>query len=232
MQDILNNGPHFFPQGEHVFIPVEFADAAYRFGHNQIRPLYILNDSGARGQVFPDCAGTNPVNHDRALDWAYFFSLPQHHEPQASKRINTKMAHALIDLPTSVVGQTQTAEEHSLAYRDLERGRALELPSGEAIAHKMGVASLTTDEVGLLQLGWKGETPLWYYILKEAEVHHNGEYLGEVGGRIVAEVLLGLLNSDPSSYLSMEKEWSPTLPGAQANQFSMADMLAFAGVIN
>ena len=42
--------------------------------------------------------------------------------------------------------------------------------------------------------GWKGEAPLWFYILKEAELPpHNGERLGPVGGRIVAEVLVGLL---------------------------------------
>jgi hypothetical protein len=43
-------------------------------------------------------------------------------------------------------------------------------------------------------------TPLWYYVLKEAEVKAGGLTLGPVGGRIVAEVLVGLIESDPGSY--------------------------------
>lgn len=110
------------------------------------------------------------------------------------------------------------------------RGEALDLPSGEAIARAMGVEPLSADEVGLSSLGWKSETPLWYYILKEAEVRHAGERLGEVGGCIVAEVLLGLLAADPTSYFSAETEWSPTLPGSQKGDFTITDLLRFAGV--
>ena len=49
--------------------------------------------------------------------------------------------------------------------------------------------------------GWNGEAPLWFYILKEAEIVGKGRTLGPVGGRIVAEVLVGLLQKDPNSYL-------------------------------
>ncbi len=98
----------------------------------------------------------------------------------------------------------------------------------------MGVTPLTSDELGLarLDLGWTGETPLWYYILKESEVRQNGERLGEVGGRIVAEVLLGILDGDLTSYRGPKGDphWTPTLPGEQAARFTMADLLRFAGV--
>ena len=40
------------------------------------------------------------------------------------------------------------------------------------------------------------KTPLWYYILKEAQVRRNGEALGPVGSRIVAEVFVGLVHGD------------------------------------
>ena len=43
--------------------------------------------------------------------------------------------------------------------------------------------------------------PLWFYVLREAQARHGGRRLGDVGGRIVAEVLVGLLEGDPSSYL-------------------------------
>lgn len=230
VENILRNGVRFYIVDAYPYIPVEFADAAYRFGHSQVRSMYTLNSTGARGQVFPDCAGTCPVPHDRAIEWSYFFQLDEQRPPQASKRIDTILAHSLIDLPKSVVGDTEIPEQHSLAYRDLERGEALDLPSGEAIARAMGVEPLTRDEVGLKALGWQGETPLWYYILKEAEVRHNGEWLGEVGGRIVAEVLLGLIDLDPTSYRNAESEWTPTLPSVQEGNFTMADFLRFAGV--
>jgi hypothetical protein len=128
-----------------------------------------------------------------------------------------------------VVGTTDIPEEHSLAYRDLVRGEAVDLPSGEAIARVMGVEPLSQEEVGLRAMGWTSETPLWYYILKEAEVRHRGEHLGEVGGRIVAEVLLGLIDGDPTSYRNAEAEWKPELSSAQAGDFTIADMFRYAG---
>jgi heme peroxidase len=231
MEDLLTNGLKFYAYDEQPYIPVEFADAAYRFGHSQVRTMYILNGGGAKGQVFPDYAGTRPVSHDRVVDWAYFFHVNEQRPPQASKRIDTLLAHSLIDLPVSVVGQTETPEEHSLAYRDLERGRALDLPSGEAIARAMGVQPLSKEELGLDTLHWRGETPLWYYILKEGEVQAGGEHLGEVGGRIVAEVLLGLIDSDPTSYRNAETEWTPSLPGTREGHFTMADLLRYADTV-
>jgi len=228
VNDIVEHGPRFYRYERRPYIPVEFADAAYRFGHSQIRPFYTLNSSGARGQIFPDCKGTCPVTHDRVLEWSYFFNVDNTRPPQASKRIDTLIAHSLVDLPTSVVGETSIPEEHSIAYRDLERGRALDLPSGEALARVMGVEPLKKDELGLDTLHMSGETPLWYYILKEAEVRHDGQQLGEVGGRIVAEVLLGLIDADPDSYRNANDAWKPSLPAKQEGHFTIADLLRFA----
>lgn len=124
--------------------------------------------------------------------------------------------------------------ESSLPARILLRGRALGLPSGQRVAKRMGVPSgliLTGSDLGLegkLADKFGDETPLWYYILKEAEVQQNGERLGEVGGRIVAEVLLGLLDGDPLSFLSVEPNWTPELPAAQPGEFTMADLIRFA----
>ena len=88
---------------------------------------------------------------------------------------------------------------------------------------------------------WNGEAPLWFYILKEAEIvgggkHDNpdedggpGRQLGPVGGRIVAEVLVGLLQKDLNSYLYLQPTWKPTTPIAPSRgQFTMADLLKYA----
>ena len=45
--------------------------------------------------------------------------------------------------------------------------------------------------------GWRDETPLWFYFLREADIRQDGEQLGPVGGRIVGEVLFGLIDNDP-----------------------------------
>jgi hypothetical protein len=102
------------------------------------------------------------------------------------------------------------AEFHALAVRDLERGQGTGLPSGEAVARRMGEAPLTRDEVGAARAGWSGETPLWYYLLREADVRCGGNRLGPVGGRIVGEVLAGLLALDPGSVHHAPAGWRPS----------------------
>lgn len=74
-------------------------------------------------------------------------------------------------------------------------------------------------------------TPLWFYILKEAEIMENGLRLGPVGSCIVGEVFIGLLQVDETSYLAIDKNWTPTLPSAAAGDFRITDLLTFAGVV-
>ena len=77
-------------------------------------------------------------------------------------------------------------------------------------------------------LGFDNSTPLWFYILREAEEMADGRKLGPVGGRIVAEVFIGLLEGDHMSYLKQDPDWTPNL--GQDQDFRMADLLRFAGV--
>lgn len=228
---IVRDGHLIYAFQGQPYIPVEFADAAYRFGHPQIRSSYRLNARAAGLKIFPDLAGSRPVPAGLVIDWTRFFTVPGRPAPQASKRIDARLVHALIDLPESVVGATERPEQHSLAYRDLERGVDCDLPSGEAVARLIGSAPLSADALGLRDLGWKGETPLWFYILREADARHGGERLGDVGGRIVAEVLLALIGGDPRSYRNADPQWRPTLPAANAGEFTMADLLLFAGAV-
>jgi hypothetical protein len=84
---------------------------------------------------------------------------------------------------------------------------------------------LTPAELGLAEHGWHAETPLWLYVLKEAELLHGGDRLGPVGGRIVGETLVALLEADPESMLAARPDWQPTLPG-RAGTFGLADVVA------
>ena len=133
-----------------------------------------------------------------------------------------------MELPASF---GSTPELRSLAVRDLLRGYTFGLPSGQAVAKAMNVPVLSAAELGVDHLvDPMAEVPLVYYILKEAEVQHNGERLGDVGSRIAAEVLIGLIGSDPRSYLCATEDWKPTLASAVPGDFTMADLLRFAGV--
>ena len=94
------------------------------------------------------------------------------------------------------------------------------LPSGQDVARAMGLKPVNNDDIApdnephtetLRCYGFDKDTPLWYYILKEAELKQvgNGQRLGPVGSRIVANVIVGALRADPNSYLSVDPTWKP-----------------------
>jgi hypothetical protein len=207
---VLREGARWFRPGHHgPFIPLEFADAAYRYGHSQIRHLYQLNIQSDPVPLFPDLLGFRPVPRQRTVDWTLFFDAPGTKSAQRSKKIDGKLVRALIQLPVAVTGECEIEDYHSLAVRDLQRGQGVGLPSGEAVAHHIGITPLTREQVGIAAVGWHGETPLWYYILREANVCAGGDRLGPVGGRIVAEVLVGLIDADATSFRSVDRKWRP-----------------------
>src|SRR5262249_31304822 len=131
-------------------------------------------------------------------------------------------------LPETLVGHSERPEFSSLASRDLYRGRAVELPCGEVVANAMGAEPYHAKELPTANFRMSGGTPLWLYVLAEAQSQHHGEFLGEVGGRIVAEVIFELLRHDGDSILN-HPEWTPELAGTKG-AFGIADLLLYAGV--
>ncbi len=220
---VLQEGPRFYrPQGE-PYIPVEFADAAYRYGHSQIRADYQLRRGGPRFPVFPDLAGFRPLAPDHVIDWRVLFDVPGNGPAQRAKAIDGQLPASLIRLPESITGTVDITAYRSLAARDLQRGQGTGLPSGEAVARAMRVTPLTRTELALGD--WQDETPLWLYILREAAVRGGGDHLGGVGGRIVAEVIVGIVRNDSESYLANNLSWRPTLPSHEAGIFKIRDFL-------
>ncbi len=100
--------------------------------------------------------------------------------------------------------------------RNLECGAIIPLEFADAAyryghcqIRRLGVTPLSAEQVGLHAIGWTGETPLWYYVLREADVTTSGSRLGPVGARIVAEVIITLLDRDPASVRHADSTWRP-----------------------
>lgn len=237
-----SSGRRFYNWRHEPFIPVEFAVAAYRYGHSQVPgrmkvndvfrvngrseiPLFDINEIGKNDPN--DLSGFGARADRRFVDWHNLFDTGEgRHQP--SRSINTVLSGPLFELPFFV----QSGEISSLAQRNFIRARTFGLPSGQAIARAMGEEPLTRDELDDVRyLGFDEETPLWFYLLREAEVRKYGERLGPVGGRIVAEVLIGLLEGDRLSFVRSHPNWQPVL-GRTRGQFGMVDLLQYAGVLD
>ena len=102
------------------------------------------------------------------------------------RAIDTQIAPSLFELP---IPGAEATGSNVLAFRNLVRAKFYDMPSGEAIAEAMGVP-VVGEPV------FAEGTPLWFYILREAEMTTGGAELGPVGGGIVAEVFVDLLRSD------------------------------------
>jgi Animal haem peroxidase len=229
MAELLESGSKICRFENRPFIPVEFSDAAYRFGHAQVRGKYDVNDSVRDAPLFPNLVGICPVTPERQVDWRRVFRFDGAAPPQPSRRIGPKLVPALMRLPEALVGHTGRPEFSSLASRDLYRGRSVELPCGEAVARALGLEPCSAMELRIGDSELSGGTPLWLYVLAEAEAQHNGEFLGKVGGRIVAEVIFELLRHDPDSVLN-HPGWTPALAAGKGT-FGIADLLVYAGVV-
>jgi hypothetical protein len=161
------------------------------------------------------------------------------HLPQPSYKLDAELSHPLGTLPDSTakaesIGQNLAESlAKDLAVRNLIRGKYMGLPSGQDVARAMGIEPLTDEELfSRIELeepvrqDLAGRAPLWYYILKEAETRAESAHLGPVGGRIVAEVLIGLLAADPLSYLGVQPNWTPTL--GEGGSFTLSDLINIA----
>jgi hypothetical protein len=169
------------------------------------------------------------------IDWRRFYDLgtpaaTPNFRLNAARRIDPFLVPELHTLPGG---------GGVLPLRNLKRGVLLGLPSGQDVAHAMGVETLTPlqltageDGKVLQEQGLVDATPLWYYILKEAEQFHDGLRLGPVGSTIIAETFLGMVHGDHDSFLWQRSNWTPELPSQTPGEFTMVDMLRFVDDIN
>jgi Animal haem peroxidase len=249
VDDVLEKGRRIYTvEPGQAFMPVEFQGACYRFGHSMVRPSYRANLQGDDGKPFfafifdpgQNDAAADPADlrggfcaPRRFVGWQTFFDfgVDAHtgkNEVKRNKQIDTHLSTPLFTLPLGAIASHDAPTV--LAQRNLLRQLTWSLPSGQAIAEAIDAPALSKRNLSELKpYGFDKSTPLWYYALKEARVLADGLHLGPVAGRIVAEVLIGLLQTDSSSYLSVEPSWQPTLQNAGSG-FRMTDFLTYAGV--
>jgi hypothetical protein len=244
----------FYKPVKEAFIPIEFAVAAYRFGHSMVRPIYRLNtkmaDIDDRLPIFSltdeSLLGFRAFPSTFGIDWRLYFKMGDApelgpHRVQPAYKIDTSIVSPLGSLPPSVA-----MDPSSLILRNLVRGWRMQLPSGQAVAEAMGIEPIPDDR---LKVGkateedspdnksitdisplFEGNAPLWYYVLAEAQQQFGDDrtpiHMGPVGGRIVGEVFVGLLLADSHSFLRQNPRFKPFKEFlSDSGEFNMADLL-------
>jgi len=208
-----------------AYVPLEFSMAAFRFGHSMVRRSYAIRDlrTASLEQMRNEFTFRNPlvagVPAGWEVDWrGFFWTGARPHGANLAMKIDT---HVTDGLPTET---------------SLLRAYAARIPSGQCVATALGVSRLTPGQLlagnaesALRQRGGLllERTPLWYYVLKEAEVLAGGERLGPTGSRLVAEVVVNLVRAERGSILEAPG-WRPTL-GSRSGDFGMLDLLCVGG---
>jgi hypothetical protein len=157
-----------------------------------------------------------------------------------TKRLDSLLVDPLKSVPAGSFngrGSALDSIERNLAFRNLTRASMVDLATGQQMAEFLGEKPLTATQI--IEGDGSGavlkdlsdddrdrlvnQTPLWFYILREAEL--NDGKLGAVGGRIVAEVFHRAIEASRISIVRLPA-WRPTL-GEEKDVFRMVDLLLF-----
>lgn len=154
-------GPRLYRPGPSPALPLEFAAAAFRFGHSMVRGSYVVGALGGVIRTFdahaPDLRGHRPIDPRHRIEWKHFFRMPGSSvAPQAARPIDTHLARPLFSLPNRVA-QDKSPRGRRLPFRNLHRAEVdLGLASGQQLARAMLDARVPLDHGGKPLLGIDG----------------------------------------------------------------------------
>jgi Animal haem peroxidase len=196
----------------------------------------------------------SPLPGNWPADWRRLFDFPAAGRPELAAppgtfnramRIDTRLVNPLGNLPPGTIGRESAPSDRNrsnLAFRNLERAKMVRLATGQGMADflknkGMSVTRLTkaqirdgnggaslTDLTAAQRKALLDDTPLWFYILREAEL--NGGKLAGVGARIVAETFHRAMEGSRASIVR-DPSFKPEF-GPNDQTFTMPDLLFFA----
>jgi len=251
LNDVLQNGNKFYkPDNNNIFIPLEFAVAVFRMGHSMVRNSYNLNTKQnvnlsdlqaftGHGRFIKNLSGRKALLSDWLINWNLFFNLTGWETPPAKFNFALKISPEIASGLGDFRGKGSFHRESSIPALDLYRGRLFNLPTGQMLAETIGESSLRSSDIAKylpndLKNIFSVNTPLWFYILAEAQQNEDGETLGDVGSRIVAEVFVELMKQSRPSILENGLPTKLNFPyegenflGTADGKFGMREMLNF-----
>ncbi|MEH1901814.1 MAG: peroxidase family protein [Nostoc sp.] len=249
---VIDNWARFFPLTVPGVLPNEFRDEpadnkerpevrlqlAYKIDSNLVDPLGVLPSP-----VLPTSQNVGGVIKE-VKDAISPDTLPD------KKVVPPRPSLALLNLLRGNNYRVQGGQQIVKALQDKGFTQAIPLTSDQLSVRRPAGKNSAGDALFKFEPiaeSLQKDTPLWFYILAEGQaplVDHFGveesfsevdllngvgakTQLGWVGGRIVAEVFYGLLDSDHESYINKAPEgWKPILAG---DPVIFANLLKFAG---
>lgn len=245
LDEVLNHGSGLCTVNrENPNLPVEFTVGAFRAFHSMIRNEYNWNiiHNALPGEQHATLSelmrftgggmgfdGTLPT--DWIVNWKWFFDIDG---SQNDERFMFNFANPIdTSLSSNLRGGIQFSVSTALPALDLFRGRSFGLASGQDVARRFlgeddvlepkQIADLLPEK---LKAVYAKETPLWFYLLAEAQIKESGQRMGHLGSRIISEVFVEILrNSDPSI---LTEDFSPADYLVNMDgEFGMSELLKF-----
>ncbi|MCC6724759.1 MAG: hypothetical protein IT258_09630, partial [Saprospiraceae bacterium] len=212
----IEDGEFVFYNGGQKIRPVlsgVFTNAAFRFGHSQVRDAYKMSKNELPLRLYADnMLDLKGFVRDfrRTLDWRAFFKFEEGDTPQLAKAFDHSVASSLTDIPVLEHNKNSLIEINASKSSKLPSGLDfynifINLPAfkGQSVVSK--IEDLITVENGQKMFDIR-ELPLWTYLLLEAEAINNGARLGPFGSTIIAEQFIWILLNDEISIINHKAE--------------------------
>lgn len=173
--------------------------------------MFAFTGNGDNPMPTPDGGSFDRLPSHWGVEWERLIDADAVDGDRFARSIDSELSPPLSMMQNEPEGHDDLFR--MLARRNLRRGHRLNIPSaqdciaGIYLKTDLSIEPLTPEELttgktrdAVIAGRFDQSTPLWFYILKEAEIKADGQTLGPLGTAIVGDTLLGLIKSDPDSY--------------------------------